>query len=360
VVAEVRHVDRYDSATDQIVSDAWFLPDPATGQDGPGERDPGPPARRTGRPRLPARPPPAPLRVERERKGGAAVIAIVVAAGLGIGGGALLLASGLRKVEPTAQRSQSSLAEARRRFAAIDGRRVALAAAGAVVSLLLVRWPVAVAAGAAAGWAAPSLGDRAARRRVEARTDAIAQWCEMLRDAAGTARGIEGILAATATSAPEPIRPELARMSRDLQREPLTTVLDHLAVDLAHPIGDLIVTALRVAANAGSRRIAGVMANLAEAAHHEASMRRRLEVARARPRATLRLVVAIVAVFVGGLVLFARDYMAPYGSPLGQVVLVFVGAYWAMGFWWMSRLGHVPEVERTVLPTGTGTAGLAR
>lgn len=288
------------------------------------------------------------------------MIALVVMAGLGVGGGALLFASGLRKVAPPAQRSQPLLAGGRNRLATVDRRRVALAATGAVVCLLAVRWPVAGAAGAAAGWAAPSLGDRATRRRAEARTDAIAQWCEMLRDAAGTARGIEGVLAATATSAPAPIRPELTRMARGLQREPLANVLDRLAADLAHPIGDLIVTALRVAATAGSRRIAVVMGNLAEAAHHEASMRRRLEVARARPRATLQLVVAIVAAFVGGLVLFARDYMAPYGSALGQLVLVFVGAYWAMGFWWMSRLGHVPEVERTVLPSGHGSAGSAR
>lgn len=32
VVAEVRHVDRYDSEAEQIVSDAWFLPDPTTGR----------------------------------------------------------------------------------------------------------------------------------------------------------------------------------------------------------------------------------------------------------------------------------------------------------------------------------------
>jgi pilus assembly protein CpaF len=35
VVAEVRHVERYDSQSDQIVSDAWFLPDPATGRASP-------------------------------------------------------------------------------------------------------------------------------------------------------------------------------------------------------------------------------------------------------------------------------------------------------------------------------------
>jgi pilus assembly protein CpaF len=32
VVAEVRHIDRYDAQTDQIVSDAWFLPDHRTGR----------------------------------------------------------------------------------------------------------------------------------------------------------------------------------------------------------------------------------------------------------------------------------------------------------------------------------------
>jgi Flp pilus assembly CpaF family ATPase len=32
VVAEIRHVDRYDTTTEQVVSDAWFAPDPATGR----------------------------------------------------------------------------------------------------------------------------------------------------------------------------------------------------------------------------------------------------------------------------------------------------------------------------------------
>ncbi len=32
VVAEVRHVDRYDSSTGQVISDAWLVPDPATGR----------------------------------------------------------------------------------------------------------------------------------------------------------------------------------------------------------------------------------------------------------------------------------------------------------------------------------------
>jgi len=276
--------------------------------------------------------------------------------GAGLAGGVWLLASGLRPTSQASQRSQTSVATLRNLLAGIDRRRIGLALVGAFVALVLIRWPVAIAAGAAAGWLAPSLGSRGNRRQAEARTEAIAQWCEMLRDAAGTARGIEGILVATAAAAPEAIRPEVARMARRLEDEPLATVLDGLAADLAHPVGDLVVTALRVASTAGSRRIAGVMANLAEAAHHEASMRRRLEVARARPRATLRLVAVIVGVFVAGLIVFAADYMAPYGTALGQVVLLLVGVYWGVGFWWMSRLGQVPEVERTVLAVNPALA----
>lgn len=276
---------------------------------------------------------------------------IVWLAGAGCGAGVWLFASGMRRVAPTPQRSLPWFVFGRAPVDRVDGRRVGLALVSGMVCLVLVRWPVAVAAAAAGGWLAPSLGGGAARRHAEARTEAIAQWCEMLRDAAGTARGIEGILVATAASAPEAIRPEVARMARRLEDEPLAAALDGLATGLAHPIGDLVVTSLRVAATAGSRSIAGVLGNLADAAHHEASMRRRLDVARSRPRATLRLVVLIVGAFVAGLVVFANDYMAPYGSPVGQIVLALIGGYWALGLWWMSKLGHVPEVERITAPS---------
>lgn len=56
---------------------------------------------------------------------------------------------------------------------------------------------------------------------------------------------------------------------------------------------------------------------------------------------------AIVIVgFVALLVVFSRRYLEPYDSALGQVVLVFVGFYWAAGFWWMQRMGRGTPVER--------------
>jgi hypothetical protein len=224
--------------------------------------------------------------------------------------------------------------------------RIALMSAAAVIALLITQWPVAGVGAAAAAWWVPLPRQRAAQQRAEARTAALAQWCSSLRDAAGTARGIEGILIATAPSAPSAIRAEIGRMATRLEGQRLDVVLDRLAADLDHPIGDLIVTALRLASSAGSRRVRQVLGDLAVAAELEASMRRRVDVARQRPRSTMRLVAVIVAAFVVGLVVFANDYLDPYSTGVGQLVLTGIALYWAAGFWWMGRLGKVPQAQR--------------
>ncbi len=280
------------------------------------------------------------------------MIALAILSGAGLAGGLCLLASGLRP-RPVAYASPSTMVTVwGRRARSLDPRRVWIAIGLGAVALLITRWPVAAAGAAVAGWFVPLPGGRSAQARVEARTEAIALWTEMLRDTAGTARGIEGMLAATASSAPAPIRSEVQRMARRLEYEPLAVALDGLAEDLAHPIGDLVVTALRLASTAGSRRVRLVLADLAVAAHQEASMHRRVDVARQRPRSTMRLVAIIVGVFIAGMLVFARTYLAPYGTPLGQVVLVIVAVYWAMGFWWMARMGRLAQVERFLATSG--------
>ncbi len=270
--------------------------------------------------------------------------AIASLAGLLVVGGLWLAASSWRPV-PVGQRRlrrRSSSGEAQ--------RRLVLGLAGALVTLVVTRWPVAAAAAGVAAWAVAGSGGRKVRRALDKRTEAIALWAEMLRDAIGTARGVEGVLVATASTAPLPIRPEVQRMARRLQHESLDTVLDDLADDLDHPIGDLVVTALRLTSTAGGRQVRDVLANLAAAAYAEAESRRRVEVARERPRSAMRYTAMIIGGFVTLLVIFSRKYLDPYDSALGQVVLVFVGFYWAAGFWWMHRMGRVTPVERFLAP----------
>lgn len=288
------------------------------------------------------------------------MIAVAVFAAVGFSAGACLLVSGIRPTAPAPARTTGSAVGPGPRIPSLahrvvdqarslDGRRVAVACGVGLGVWLVTRWPVAAVGAAVAAWWIPWPGQRADRKQDEARTSALAAWCESLRDAAGTARGLEGILTTTAAAAPQAIRPELTRMATRLQSERLDVVLDGLAEDLHHPVGDLVVTALRLASSAGSRRVRQVLSDLAEAAQLEASMLRRVDVARQRPRSTMRLVAVIVAAFVAGLLLFARDYLAPYGTSGGQVVLAVVAGYWALGFWWMARLGRVAQLPRVLV-----------
>jgi Flp pilus assembly protein TadB len=225
-------------------------------------------------------------------------------------------------------------------------RRVATAAALAIGAFAFTRWPVAAVAGAAAGWVLAGIRSQKEREHIERRTEAIALWTEMLRDAIGTARGIEGVLVATAATAPLPIKPALTTMAERLQHEPLDRVLDGLANDLDHPLGDLVVTALRLTSTSGGRQVRDVLSSLATAAYAEAESQRRIGVAREKPRAAMKYSAFIICGFVVLLTIFSRRYLEPYSSPIGQIVLLFVALYWTAGFWWMNRMGRIAPVER--------------
>jgi len=255
--------------------------------------------------------------------------------------GGLWLAVTSWRAAPIAVRTRQ-----RRVTSVLDRTRIGAAAAMAVLVLVVTRWPVAGICGAVGGWVVAGLPRRADRERLERRTEAIALWTEMLRDAMGTARGVEGVLVATAATAPLAIREEVQQMANRLGYEPLGDVLDDLATDLDHPLGDLVVTALRLTSTAGGRRVREVLSDLARAAYAQADSHRRIVVARERPRAALKYTTIIIVGFVALLLVFSRDYLAPYGSALGQIVLAFVGLYWALGFWWMQRMGRARPIPR--------------
>ena len=266
---------------------------------------------------------------------------VAMLCGLFVFGGLMLAWTGLQPA-PVVERPAGSQ---RRGRDPIPPQRVALIVAPSLALVLLTRWPVAGLAVGVAIWFATS---PALRQRTQSAdiADALTTWAEMLRDATGTPRGIEGVLVATAAGAPVLIRPHIIRLARRLPYESIDTALDGLADDLDHPIGDLVVTALRLSARAGGRHIRAVLDDLATTAREEAQMHRRVEVARARPRADMRSVLTVMALFVVLLVVVARDYLSPYRSPIGQVVLLAVCTIWAMGVVAMGRLGRSRPTER--------------
>lgn len=77
-------------------------------------------------------------------------------------------------------------------------------------------------------------------------------------------------------------------------------------------------------------------------------MRRRVWVGRARSRSAVRIIVGVVIVFVVSLLALDDDYLAPYGSITGQVVLAGVIALFGGSIIAMDRMGRLVMPERFV------------
>jgi hypothetical protein len=272
---------------------------------------------------------------------------LAVLAGFGFGAGVWLVVDGLRPPDPAA------FVPLPREGPSIDLRRLCFGIVAGLVLLALTRWPVAFAAGFAAGWFAPDLvGAKAAQQQAIARTEALASWTEMLRDTLAGAHGLEEAIVTSAAVAPEAIHPEVTALAERLRRQPIDEALDDFGRDLAHPIGDLVVTALRLAAGGSSGDLNELLGTLAVSARDEAAMRLRVEATRARLRTAVRVITLCTASTALGLVVLNRAYLQSYESAAGQVILAIVLAAWGVALWWLARMGDYVAPERFLASDG--------
>jgi hypothetical protein len=265
---------------------------------------------------------------------------------IGIVAGLMLFVSGVRSNVPPPTHSRTpTAANVRLRF-----MRAAILGLG---TLAVTRWPVAAIACSLLGWfSADLLGGKPNRDAGVARTEAIASWTEMLRDTIAAAHGLEAAITATAPVAPEPIRPEVMSLAIAIEREPLTRALAHLADELAHPIADLVVSALMIAASGSVRELAELLGTLAAAARDEAAMQLRVEAARARMRTAIRVITGCTIVTAAGLVVLNPGYVGVYSTAVGQITLALISICWGGALWWLARISEFRTPQRFLLGEG--------
>jgi tight adherence protein B len=234
-------------------------------------------------------------------------------------------------------------------------RRVAFALVGALTIYMLTRWPIAALAAALFGWTAPALlGARSRRRREVDRIEAIARWAEQLRDTMSAAAGLHEAIGVTARVAPLPIRPEVQELAARLRREPLAQAARHFAMRLASPAGDHVAVALILASERHGARLSDVLGQVAAATRAEAALRLRVEAQRARTYSQARLISGVIGTVVLVYVVLNRSYLAPFGSPLGQLVLGLVCTLWFGSLWALVRLAEVAPGERILAQVASG------
>lgn len=237
-------------------------------------------------------------------------------------------------------------------------RRVVVAVGVGLGVALVTRWPVGglLAAALVGSWHT-LFGQQISSGAEVARIEAIASWTEMLRDTMAAAAGLEQAITTTAAIAPKPIRAEVMALASRIETREVTLAqgLPDLADALGDPTADLVVAALSSAAERRARSLGELLSALAASAREDATMRLRVQASRARVRTAARIVTCVTLAMAGGLVLFKRDFLSPYGSAEGQVVLTAVGAIFAAAFWWLTKMSDVSSPERFL--TGLRTRG---
>lgn len=268
-------------------------------------------------------------------------VQLALALGAVFGLGTVITVAGLRS-RPTPASPSRFLPWLRDRWKRLLGALAAAAGAG-----LFTGWPVAAFAAGALAWFAPRIfgSERNGRAEIE-RIDAIAAWIESLRDVLAAAAGLEQTITATAAYAPPRIRSEVAALADDLHAgRSLPDALADFAKAVDDETADMAVMALSAAAHQ-SGNLAELLSRLAHTAREGTAVRMRIQASRARIRTATRIMAAVALIFPAGLVVLNRDFLAPYGTVTGQVMLAVVVGIYALALWWLARLAAPARAVR--------------
>lgn len=282
----------------------------------------------------------------------AAVFGALVNAGL-IGA---VLALRPQPVREPVVRRPSALA---RRLAATSPRTrlvLAVSVGGGLLLALLTGWVAAVVVLPAAALGLPYLLTAPPTAATIRRLEAMEEWTRNLAGVLSSGVGLEQAITATLRSTPDAIKPEVtALVARLRARWETEQALRAFADDLDDVTGDLIVANLILAAQRRNRSLANALHGVAESVTEDVTSRRKVEAGRAKPRGSARL----VKMFSTGVLVwlaFTGDYVAPYGTPLGQLLLVGLLAAYAAGLLWMRKMTEGKPLPRFLGPAARAGA----
>ena len=236
-----------------------------------------------------------------------------------------------------------------RRLAATSGQTrlvLAVSVGSGLLLALLTGWVAAVVILPAAALGLPYLLAAPPTATTIRRLEAMEEWTRNLAGVLSSGVGLEQAVTATLRSTPDAIKPEVTMLVARLRaRWDTEQALRAFADDLDDVTGDLIVANLILAAQRRNRSLANALQGVAESVTEDVTSRRKVEAGRAKPRGSARL----VTMFSTGVLVwlaFTGDYVAPYGTPLGQVLLVGLLAAYAGGLLWMRKMTEGKTLPR--------------
>lgn len=234
-----------------------------------------------------------------------------------------------------------------RRYRILVAATLAVGIVAWVASALPVLGLVAAAAVPGVPWL---LAAGTAERRAIARVEAVADWTRRLRDVAGVGTGLQSAIITSADTAPAPIAGPVRAMAARLQAgADGPGALRRFADDIADPAADQVVAALLLHLADRGERLGTVLSAIAQATAKEVAMRKEADAERASARFSIRFMAGFAILVVVAAVL-AGDYMAPYATGVGQVVMAGFAAAFVGTLYWVRALTRPSQGPRMLRP----------
>ncbi|MCC2592476.1 type II secretion system F family protein [Tessaracoccus sp. OS52] len=233
----------------------------------------------------------------------------------------------------------------RPRFSADSRTMIVLGVGGGVVIALVTGWLVAVVILPAVLVLVRRVVTRRARPRT-ARLDALAEFARGIAGVLEAGRGIEQAILQAALSAPQAIEPEVAKLAARIRANwEIERALCAFADDFDDATADLFVATLLLASERRGPGLAAVMQDIAASVDQEVRARREVETEQQKPRTAAGMITLITTTLLLGLVV-TGDYIAPYSTPFGQLLLTtYLAAYLAV-LGWMAHMTKEQPIPR--------------
>lgn len=220
----------------------------------------------------------------------------------------------------------------------------------AAVAHVALGWALVTVLAAGLGSAAPLAYyvERHDRRRA-AHQAALVEAIAQMRDAIRTGLSVPQALFGLAESGPEVLRPEFARLVREMGLSGFERALTDMRDRLADPLCDSLCAALLLSDRVGGRNVSQVLDRLADTTRRQLQVQQELQAQQARNVLSARIVAAVPLILLVLIRQLNPRYLALFDTAAGQVLLAaslvsVLAGYAAMR--WIARLPSEPRVLR--------------
>jgi len=256
--------------------------------------------------------------------------------------GVVLVVAGLRRrPNPVATRASST----RSRFPTLirsllktHGWRLGLGVIVGAVFAAVSGMSIMVVVVPAAMVGLPLLLGAPANREIDL-LQALDRWIRGLAATLPTGRSITDAIRVSVRNAPEMLAAPLALLVARLDdRWSGPEALRAMADELDSPDADAVLAALALAAERGGTGATATLHALADSIQDRLKAQREIETERAKPRIVVRQVTIVTVSVLALALMFGRDFFAPYGTPVGQLILMSLLALYVASLVMLRRM----------------------